>query len=36
MQDLVREASICARQGGEKGVRAGHVRKVREVRFCEA
>ena len=31
MQDLVREASITARQGGEKGIRAGHVRKVREV-----
>ena len=31
MQNLVREATISARQQGEKVLRAGHVRKVREV-----
>ena len=29
----MREASITARQSGEKGVSARHVRKVREVSF---
>jgi putative N-acetylmannosamine-6-phosphate epimerase len=36
MQDLMREASITARQGGEKSVRAGHVRRVREVSYLDA
>jgi hypothetical protein len=31
MQDLMREAAISARQGGERGVSARRIRKVRAV-----